>query len=406
MDKKKIIHYFGAMQFLLLAMNGPWSYCIIYFRELGFDSREIGMMSSVATFLGMGFLPLMGVISDEFLSPKKLFLLMSCALIPSYLAIPVLGFTVGRSFLTFLLVVSVITMTRQAANSMLDSWAGEAMDRLQVSFGNVRRFGSLGYVVTSLVASAVVGPLLPTWSCCILMPSMGILMLVLAIGPGSHSLSADTERKRGSRPKTAELLQLVFRNYYFVTYLMLAVAFDAFLGIVNLDMTYLMDYAGTAQSNVGMVGAVRAATEIAVMVWLGSRKKLPPYWVMLGASGLLVAAEHLLYPLVHGLGGMVAVTLCSGVAGGMYYGFGTNYVFQIVDHRAATTAISVLGLVQAAMGVLGNAVGGELIAASGVLALTNTVGILVLVLSAGFLSACVLGRVIWKKPYDAEVNVG
>lgn len=142
------------------------------------------------------------------------------------------------------------------------------------------------------------------------------------------------------------------------------------------------------------------------MVWLGSRKKLPPYWVMLGASGLLVAAEHLLYPFVQGLGGMVAVTLCSGVAGGMYYGFGTNYVFQIVDHRAATTAISVLGLVQAAMGVLGNAVGGELIAASGVLALTNTVGILVLVLSAGFMGACVLGRVIWKKPYDAEVNVG
>ena len=402
MEKKKIIYFFGATQFMLIAMNGLWSYGIIYFRELGFDSRAIGMMSSVGTFLAMGMLPLLGIISDRWLSPRKVFLIMAAALVVTNGLFPVFGMLLGAAFVPFAVLVTIRSVGTQVSNSMLESWAGGEMDRLHASFGNVRRFGSLGYVVTSLVASAVVGPLLPTWSCFIIMPVIGICMLLLCAGPKSKLLAGETERKQKKQVKTKELLGLVFKNYYFMTFLLMVLAFDAFLAIINLDMTYLMDYAGTAQSNVGIVGAVRASTEIVVMIWLGRRKKLPPLWILMGASGLLIAAEHLLYPFASGLGGMVAVTLCSGVAGGMYYCYGTNYVFQVVDHRAAGTALSVLGLVKASIGVVGSAVGGEMIARSGVISLTNAVGILALSLSVLFILACILGRYVWKKPYVNE----
>jgi len=402
LEKKKIIYFFGATQFMLIAMNGLWSYGIIYFRELGFDSRAIGMMSSVGTFLAMGMLPLLGIISDRWLSPRKVFLIMAAALVVTNGLFPVFGMLLGAAFVPFAVLVTIRSVGTQVSNSMLESWAGGEMDRLHASFGNVRRFGSLGYVVTSLVASAVVGPLLPTWSCFIIMPVIGICMLLLCAGPKSKLLAGETERKQKKQVKTKELLGLVFKNYYFMTFLLMVLAFDAFLAIINLDMTYLMDYAGTAQSNVGIVGAVRASTEIVVMIWLGRRKKLPPLWILMGASGLLIAAEHLLYPFASGLGGLVAVTLCSGVAGGMYYCYGTNYVFQVVDHRAAGTALSVLGLVKASIGVVGSAVGGEMIARSGVISLTNAVGILALSLSVLFILACILGRYVWKKPYVNE----
>ena len=402
MEKKKIIYFFGATQFMLIAMNGLWSYGIIYFRELGFDSRAIGMMSSVGTFLAMGMLPLLGIVSDRWLSPRKVFLIMAAALVVTNGLFPVFGMLLGAAFVPFAVLVTIRSVGTQVSSSMLESWAGGEMDRLHASFGNVRRFGSLGYVVTSLVASAVVGPLLPTWSCFIIMPVIGICMLLLCAGPKSKLLAGETEHKQKKQVKTKELLGLVFKNYYFMTFLLMVLAFDAFLAIINLDMTYLMDYAGTAQSNVGIVGAVRASTEIVVMIWLGRRKKLPPLWILMGASGLLIAAEHLLYPFASGLGGMVAVTLCSGVAGGMYYCYGTNYVFQVVDHRAAGTALSVLGLVKASIGVVGSAVGGEMIARSGVISLTNAVGILALSLSVLFILACILGRYVWKKPYVNE----
>lgn len=402
MDKKKIIYFFGATQFLLIAMNGLWSYGIIYFRELGFDSREIGLMSSSGTFFAMFLLPLMGIVSDRNLSPRKVFILMAVILVLVNALFPALGMTVGMVFLPFMVLVTIRTVGVQVANSMLESWAGAEMDRLHASFGNVRRFGSLGYVVMSLLASALVGPVLPTWSCFIIMPVMGLCILVLAAGPTSKHLPGETERKEKKNVRTRELLGLVFKNYYFMTYLLMVLAFDGFLAIVNLDMSYLMDYVGTAQSNVGIVGGVRAATEIVVMIWLGKRKKLPPLWTMMGAASLLIAAEHLLYPFATGLWGIVGATLCSGIAGGMYYGFGTNYVFNIVDHRAAGTAMSVLGLVKAAVGVVGNAVGGEMIARFGVISLTNAVGIFALVLSVLFIAACIVGRYIWKKPYVTE----
>ena len=402
MDRKKIINFFGATQFLLIAANGLWFYAIIYFRELGFDSREIGLMSSVGTFLAMGMLPLLGVISDRFLSPRKVFILMGVLLAVVNALFPVCGLVLGAAFLPFMVLVTIRTVSTQVANSMLESWAGAEMDRLNASFGNVRRFGSLGYVVISLVASVVVGPLLPTSSSFVFMPALCVCMLLICAGPRSKLLSGEREKKQKKQVRTGELLGLVFRNYYFVTFLLMVLAFDSFLAIVNLDMSYLMDHAGTAQSNLGVVGAVRATTEIVVMIWLGRRKKLPPLWIMMGAAGLLIAAEHLLYPFARGLGGMMAVTLCSGLAGGMYYGFGTNYVFRIVDHRAAGTAMSVLGLVKAAIGVAGNALGGEIIARYGVITLTNSVGIFALVLSVLFLLSCVLGRCVWKKPYVSE----
>ena len=405
MDRKKIIYFFGATQFLLIAANGLWFYAIIYFRELGFDSRQIGLMSSVGTFLGMGMLPLLGIISDRHLSPRKVFILMGVTLAVVNALFPVCGLLLGAAFLPFAVLVSIRTVGTQAANSMLESWAGGEMDRLHVSFGNVRRFGSLGYVITSLIASALVGPVLPTSSCFVLMPVLGVCMLLVCAGPKSRHLSGETEKKEKKQVKTKELLGLVFKNYYFVTFLLMVLAFDSFLAIVNLDMSYLMDHAGTAQSNVGVVGAVRATTEIVVMILLSKRKKLPSLWIMMGLSGLLIAAEHLLYPFARGLGGMMAVTLCSGLAGGMYYGYGTNYVFQIVDRRAAGTAMSVLGLVKAAIGVVGSAVGGEVIARSGVITLTNAVGVFALTLSVLFVIATLIGRYVLKKPYIHEERV-
>jgi nitrate/nitrite transporter NarK len=182
----------------------------------------------------------------------------------------------------------------------------------------------------------------------------------------------------------------------------MVIAFDAFLGILGLDMTYIMDFVGTARSNVGFVGVVRASTEIVIFILIGRAKKLPPYWVLLTISSALIAGEHLLYPTMNSLGDMLAVTLLSGVAGGFYYGIGANYVFKIVDHRAASTAMSVLGVVKALIGIAGNGIGGIIIDKFGVITLTTSVGIIAVVMTVLFLISCILGRFVWKIPYVSE----
>ena len=103
------------------------------------------------------------------------------------------------------------------------------------------------------------------------------------------------------------------------------------------------------------------------------------------------------------LGGMLFVTcIGTGLAGGMFYGIGANYVFKIVDHRAASTAMAVLGLTKSLVAMLGSGVGGQIIDRFGVLTLTTAVGFISLGFTVLFGLTCALGRFVLKIPYVSE----
>ena len=138
------------------------------------------------------------------------------------------------------------------------------------------------------------------------------------------------------------------------------------------------------------------------MILLGRVKKLPPLWLLLTAAGILSASENLLYAHVSGMTGMLAVTLLSGIGGSIFYGIGANYVLRIVDHRAASTAMSVIGMTRAVVSIAAMPLGGAVIDRSGVTTLTTAVGVLMLVLTLAFAGTCVLGRRVLKLPYVTE----
>ena len=399
MDSKKTIRYLGAMYFLYIASNSFWMYSTNYFREIGFASDEIGLINATGSFIAMFMLPLVGVLSDKIGSPRRVFACMMGIVAPLHLIFPVVGGVWGNVFVPFLILCVLSTVCRQSGNSLLDSWIGAEMDKIGASFGTIRKYGSGAFVIGSIIASLLIGKLLPNWVCFLFVGFMAVPIFLLANGSKSDA-------RRESKKETADLrsvLKYVFSNYYFVCYLLMAMAFDAFLGIINLDMSYLMDEFGTDRANMGYVGAVRASTEVVVMLLIARSKKLPPYPVMLVASGLCVALEHFLYPSITGLGGMLIATFVgTGLAGGMFYGIGANYVFKVVDHRAASTAMAILGLTKSLVAMLGSGVGGKIIDQFGVLTLTTGVGFISLGLTLLFALTCVFGRFVLKIPYNSE----
>lgn len=399
-DRKRTIRYFAFIYFLYIACNSFWGYSIIYFRELGFNSSQIGYMNAAGNCIAMLALPFMGLISDKLRSPRLLVAIVAVISLPLHLLFPTVGFTLGAVFIPTLILCVLSTLGRQTSNSMMDSWIGGEMDRIGASFGTIRRFGSGSYVIISIFCSLMLGSVLPYWTCFVFISVLSIPVILLTCGKKGKEMTKATPK--GKAAGALSVLKYVFGNYYFLGYLFMVMAFDAFLGIINLDMSYLMDYIGTTQANVGYVGATRACTEIVIMILIARQKKLPPLWILLSISGALIAAEHLLYPCVTGLWGMIGVTLCSGVAGGFFYGIGANYVFKIVDHRASSTAMAVLGVVKSLIGIVSNALGGDIIADYGVITLTNGVGIAAAALTAVFFISCLLGRFVWKIPYVSE----
>lgn len=400
MDRKRTIGFFAVIYFLFVGGNGFWNYASVYFREIGFDSTQLGLMNAVGNCVAMVALPAIGILSDKLRSPRMVtvgIVALSGAL---HLLFPVVGMTLGAVLLPTLVLSVLGTLCRQSGNAMLDSWIGGEMDRLGASFGAVRRYGSGAFVTASLIGSLFIGKVLPYWTCFLFISLSCLPILTMSLSPRGRQLNES--RPKEPKPDTRLVLKDVFRNYYFVCYLLLVIAFDAFLGILGLDMTYIMDYVGTDRSNVGYVGVVRAGTEILIFILIGRAKKLPPYWVLLTAAGALIAGEHFLYPGMDSLGDMLLVTLLSGVAGGFYYGIGANYVFKIVDRRAAGTAMSVLGVVKALIGILGNGLGGVVIDRWGVISLTNAVAVIAAVFTGLFLLTNLVGRVIQKRPYICE----
>lgn len=400
MDKKRTIWFFAIIYFLYTAGNGFWNYASVYFREIGFESTHLGLMTAAGNCVAMIALPFIGLLSDKLRSPRLVFAAVTGMAIVLHLLFPVVGGLWGAALIPTMILCIFSTLGRQTSNSLQDSWIGGAMDQIGASFGTIRRFGSGAFVVASLVGSIFIGKVLPYWTCFLFISLGSIPVLWLTLTPTGKSFEVSAKKERPV--STKEVLKSIFKNYYFITYLFMVISFDAFLGILSLDMTYIMDFVGTARSNVGYVGVVRASTEILIFILIGRAKKLPPYWVLLTISSALIAGEHLLYPTMNSLWDMMAVTLLSGVAGGFYYGIGANYVFKIVDHRAASTAMSVLGVVKALIGIIGNGIGGVIIEKFSVIALTNGVGILAAVMTVLFLISCLLGRFVWKIPYVSE----
>lgn len=400
MERKQAIRYFSLLQALFFGATGLWGYMNIYFRELGFSGQQVGTLTAVGTFAGMVLLPVTGMLGDKLRSPKRVFIWAIAIMFPLFLLVPVFGHVFGGKMLPFVLLSAVLLVCSQVASSSLESWNGMEMERIGASYGEIRRYGSLGFVFICLMAGALVGPVLPSWSCCVIMPLVALPLIWMLRKPGTET-AAVKEKETRSLSGTG-IIMAVFRNYYFVMFLLLHLGFCAFQGTVNLCLSYLMDYAGAQQSSMGIVSSVRAGVEILAMFWIGSSKKKPPHWVILGVACLLVAVEHLIYPWMTSFPLMTAASLLTGIGGGLYFGISANYVLQIVDNRAASTAMAVLGVVKATAGIVGTAWGGGIIDRYGVTTLTTAVGVLVAVLTAVFLGACALGRCVWKKPYCSE----
>ena len=398
-ERRQIISYYAAIQFFFCISTNPWNYVNVYFRELGFTGQQVGYLSVGGTVLAAVLLPVMGMLGDKLRSPRRVFCWAMAVFIPLFFVMPLVGHLWGAAMAPFFILAAILSLLTQVSSSMLDAWSGADMDRLGVSYGTVRRFGSLGFVLLMLVASVVIGKLIPTWSSCIIMAVGGIVVLLIGSRRPYGKMPA---AKKEQAPSGKGLLKLVLKNYYFVSYLLLILAFCCFIGIVNLCLSYLMDYAGADPSSLGVVSGVRAFTEILAMIWIGRSKKLPPYWVLLATGTLMVALEHLIYPWMTSFWLMVAASVLTGFGGGLYYGLSASYVLQIVDHRAASTAMSVVGVVKACIAIAGAAVGGTVIDRWGVTTLTTWVGIVMLVLTVLFIGTCILGRCIWKKPYANE----
>lgn len=377
--RKKLILNFSVIEFFFFALFGVSTYLTVYLMEAGFDSDQIGRLTSAGTLLGTLFLPFWGHLSDHIGSSKKTFLFCMSVTAVLFGMFPLLGSHFSGNPLPFLLIVPLTMLFRQPANALLDGWVVSQTAPHHIPYGLIRRWGSIGFSICTIFSSFLLGSMFSVSSMFYFMP---VLLIPLLFSGFKAPSSAVGKQPLASR-KPAGLSSL-FRNRAFLVYFIFSLGLSIYLSITMIFLAYILEYAGCAPSLLGLVVGWRALMEIISMSISSRCMQRFSYPHILAISGILFAIEHLSYLFANGLFSLLVIISFSGLAGGIFYSIGPSYVLHIVPDELNHTAQSYIAIGTALTGIAGTFFGGSIIAKAGITTLTTGCGFILSALTIFF----------------------
>lgn len=134
---------FKLYNFIFYITMAAFGYFNIYFRDIGLDSFQIGLVNAVPRIFALILMPIWGVLTDYFQENKKvLFITMSGTLIT------VLIFPFTSSFKALMVIMFLYTLFQNPILPLSDSLLLDYLGDKGSLYGRYRLWGSLGYMIT------------------------------------------------------------------------------------------------------------------------------------------------------------------------------------------------------------------------------------------------------------------
>lgn len=116
------------------------------------------------------------------------------------------------------------------------------------------------------------------------------------------------------------------------------------------------------------------------------------------AAGIFYVLEMTLYSFAGNFAHLFFIITFQGIGGGLFIGVGTNYVYSLAPDHLKATAQTLNGAMNSVAGIVGNLLGGVLIAMVGVKAFYFIAGCMIFGAVVLFLLSFPLGQRILKQP--------
>jgi predicted MFS family arabinose efflux permease len=338
--------------------NGYWWYytaigaylpfAALYFRELGFSGARIGILAALFS-LGTAFVgPLAGAIADARGIHRTL---VRAALLGSVIAALLLSRI--TSFWPFFLLTAIFATCMAPIPSLLDSYSVTAGNRLGISFGRMRVWGSAGFMVAVLAVGQWTGDVVDRRFYYAAAFGLGIALLALFALPamGHHkreSLFGGFGDIVQNRPLV--LLMLVA----LLTACGTTISFN-FLGI------HLEALDGSARL-VGPAFAIGAASELPVIALAGlAMRKVPPPWLLIAAI-LVYGARFAIYGWTENTDLLLVLQALHGLSYGLFLTTSITLAYRLAGPALAATAQALLTAMSFGFGsIAGSLIGGALL---------------------------------------------
>jgi PPP family 3-phenylpropionic acid transporter len=270
---------------------------------------------------------------------------------------------VGPLSLLFI-VVPLGCFFRNPHPSLVDSYIVQRCDRDGLTYGYVRLWGSISYTIASMGFSIV----LPRMGVDTAFYVYGILCIPFILLMWNFR-DPDVSAAGGPR-RALSFNQMgfgrLFKNYYFITFMIFALFIYLPNTTSNAFMPYLMESVGGESAMYGLITGFKALLEVPALFFMRSLRKRLPLPVLLAGAAVFYSVEALLYANATSMTHIVFIQILQGLGGGLLIGSSANYLYSLSPPELTSTAQTMNGALGATAAIIGNLVGGGLIVLVGI----------------------------------------
>lgn len=376
MDRRQDLNRISGFYFLFFGAVGCFfPYLNLYYQRAGLTGWQIGLVVALASLTSQLAAPLWGLISDSRALGRRLLSVAVGGCIVAALLISA-GSTLGW----FAVLAVGFSFFMAPAQPLVDSTALEVGSASNRSYGSLRAWGTVGFIIATLV----IGRWMETAGLRVMFAGYGLLMLGCLL----LSLRFPTSSESWTGP-VSRGLRVLLADRVFVLVLISVLVLSAAIRAADSFFTLYLDGIGASEGSVGLSWAMAAMTEAPVLFLSGALLR------KLGARGLLLLAcgtyalRWLLYAQTTSPGPVLAIQLLHGLSYGPYLVGGVVFAGERAPKGLGATAQGIYtGTAMGIAGFAGALIGGRLYDVVGVASLFRicslaaVVALLLMLLSA------------------------
>lgn len=342
------------------------SFLPLYLKYKGLSGTEIGWVLAIGPFASIISQPFWGYLSDKYKTIKKMLLLS----IAGMLTMSIIFFQMNE-LVAIIVVGAFFYFFSSPVGALGDSLAQRRANDLNISFGSIRMWGSIGFAFSSLI----VGELLTKFGVAfIVWPYILLSITLFFVALSIKDVTVN------ETPVQLKDLRLLLQNKAFILFLIAMMcmtithrANDSYIGI------YINELGGT-EALVGVawfVGLISEATVFALSAyWF--RKFHPIFFIIL--ASIIYASRWFIYGVVAGPQAIIALQFMHGLTFGVFYTTAFDYVTKIIpDFLQSTGHLVFFSVFFGVSGIIGSLGGGWIMEHYNGTTLYNLMGVTALI---------------------------
>ena len=336
----------------------------VFLQSLGIGAGQIGLITALTNGMNIVSQPFWGAVSDRIRSVRRSFILCIGLSGICALGIPLLA-RYGSSRLPMTALLVFLYFFIMPANMLVEMWLVRvnANPRLQISYGSVRIWASIGFALMNLAYV----PLLRRLPVRSVYYFYAVFALCAALA--AHSVPEGAEACAHRDAPRMRFRDMQFRRiltYGVVSYLVFEVLFQIPFGWSNSYTVYVLNEFGLASTSFGAFTFLSGAFEVPMLLLCRRLIRRRGLAAMLVASSMLFVAQYALYAFGHGLPVLVVCQAFKGFAYAIYVTCRHQYIYEIAPRGLEGSTQAVVNAAYAGVNILSAALGGYLLQAIGV----------------------------------------